>query len=178
MMTAVLLVGVVIASLFWTVGSPHTAEPEAEVYLRSTDEVRVSTLGEWLTFQPAEGSPTVGFIFYPGGNVDYQAYAPALFEIAAQGFLVVDVPMPLDLAILGYGQAADVIAAHPEIGHWAIGGHSLGGAMASRFAYENPAAVEGVVLWAAYPAGSNDLSGTGLQVISVYDTLDGVATPE
>jgi pimeloyl-ACP methyl ester carboxylesterase len=120
----------------------------------------------------------VGFVFLPGGNVDYQAYAPTLFEIAALGFLVVDVPMPLDLAVLGYGKAADVITAHPEIEHWAIGGHSLGGAMAARFVFENPTAVEGLVLWAAYPAESNALSTSSVQVISISATLDGLATPD
>ncbi len=178
MLTAVLLVGAVIASFLWAAGSSRNAEADVAAYLRSSSEVTVTTLGEWLTFEPADGTPTVGFIFLPGGNVDYQAYAPTLFEIAAQGFLVVDVPMPLDLAIMGYGKAADVIAAHPEIAHWVIGGHSLGGAMAARFVYENPSAVEGLVLWAAYPADSNNLSNVDIQVISISGTLDGLSTPE
>lgn len=178
MVTTVLLVGAVAASLLWAGGITHSPVPEAEAYLRSTDKVTVLTLGEWLTFQPAEEPPTVGFIFYPGGNVDYKAYAPALFGIAERGYLVVDVPMPMNLAILGYQRAGDVIAAHPEIEHWVVGGHSLGGAMAARFAFENPGAVEGVVLWAAYPAESNDLSEMDVRVLSVYGTLDGVTTPD
>lgn len=166
------------AGLLWAAGSTRMAEPLVEEYLRSTSEVSVSTLGDWITFQPAEEPPSVGFIFYPGGNVKAEAYAPALFGIAAQGYLVVNVPMPLELAFLGYQRATEVIAAHPEIEHWVIGGHSLGGAMAARYAYENPQAVEGVVLWAAYPAESNDLSGVDEGVLSIYGTLDGVATPE
>lgn len=178
MLTAVLLLGAIIASFLWPAGSSHDADAGVAAYLQSSSEVTVTTLGEWLTFEPADGTPSVGFIFLPGGNVDYQAYAPTLFEIAAQGFLVVDVPMPLDLAIMGYGKAADVIAAHPEIADWVIGGHSLGGAMAARFVYENPSAVEGLVLWAAYPAESNDLSNLNVGVISISGTLDGLSTPE
>jgi hypothetical protein len=48
--------------------------------------------------------------------------------------------------------------------------------MASRFAYRNPDAVRGLVLWAAYPASTDDLSGYALTVTSVYGTRDGLAT--
>jgi pimeloyl-ACP methyl ester carboxylesterase len=41
------------------------------------------------------------------------------------------------------------MAAFPEVQHWAIGGHSLGGSMAARFAFQYPGALQGLVLWAA-----------------------------
>jgi pimeloyl-ACP methyl ester carboxylesterase len=84
--------------------------------------------------------------------------------------------MPLSLAVLAPGSAAEVIASRPEIQIWAIGGHSLGGAMAANFAYQNPGAVQGLVLWAAYPAASNNLSDRDLKVISIFASLDGLAT--
>jgi len=84
--------------------------------------------------------------------------------------------MPLNLAILAPDRAADVMAAFPEIDRWAVGGHSLGGAMAARFAYQNPDTVRGLVLWAAYPASTDDLSGLPLAVTSIYSTRDGLAT--
>ena len=56
-------------------------------------------------------------------------------------------------------RAQEVIAAYPEIQHWAVGGHSLGGAMAARFVYQHPGAIQGLALWAAYPASSDDLQG-------------------
>jgi pimeloyl-ACP methyl ester carboxylesterase len=68
------------------------------------------------------------------------------------------------------------MAAYPEIDDWAVGGHSLGGAMAARFAYQNPAAVQGLVLWAAYPASTDDLSSQDVRVTSIYGTRDGLAT--
>ena len=49
--------------------------------------------------------------------------------------------------------------------------------MAANFAYSHPGTVEGLVLWAAYPAGSNDLSLAALKVISISGTLDGLSTP-
>jgi len=85
-------------------------------------------------------------------------------------------PMPLNLAVLAPGKAADVIAAYPAIQRWAVGGHSLGGAMAANFAKNNPGKVEGLILTASYPASSDDLSQSNLKVVSIYASLDGLAT--
>ena len=86
--------------------------------------------------------------------------------------------MPLNLAIFGANQAADVIEAYPEIENWAVGGHSLGGAMAAQYAGGNPEDVAGLALWASYPAGGNDLSKNALRAVSIYGTADGVSEPE
>jgi hypothetical protein len=48
--------------------------------------------------------------------------------------------------------------------------------MAAKFAYDNPGLVDGLVLWAAYPAGNNDLSSRDLVAASIYGTLDGLAS--
>jgi len=151
--------------------------PEALAALRPDPQVQVDT-DPWLAFHPVGGDPSVGLILYPGGRVDPRAYAPAAHAIAAQGYRVVIVPMPLNLAVFGAERASQVQAAFPQVQHWAIGGHSLGGAMAASFAYRHPGAVEGLVLWAAYPAASNDLSSQDLAVASIYGTRDGLATGE
>lgn len=157
--------------------STRAAEDIALNALQSNESVIVEE-NDWVTFSPAGQTPTTGFIFYPGGSVSYEAYAPALNEIAAQGFLVVDVPMPFSLAIFGINKAADVIAAHPEIEHWVIGGHSLGGAMAARFINGNPGMVEGIVMWASYPGDGDSLQDANVKALSIYGTLDGLATPK
>ncbi|GAB4576467.1 MAG: hypothetical protein Kow0077_32930 [Anaerolineae bacterium] len=157
--------------------TPAQPLPEALAALESDEQVRV-TVDDWLVFAPEGATPTTGFIFYPGGRVDPRAYAPALRDVAAQGYLAVIVPMPLNLAVLAPGRAGDVIAAFPEITTWVIGGHSLGGAMAANYVRGASKAVRGLVLWAAYPAGIDDLSGQALAVASIYGTLDGLATPE
>lgn len=120
----------------------------------------------------------MGLILYPGGRVDARAYAPAARAIARHGFLVTIVPMPLDLAFFDLDAAREVISAHPEIDRWAVGGHSLGGAMAARFAHRNPDLISGLVLWAAYPAESDDLSERDLRVTSISASADGLATPD
>lgn len=164
------------------VWAESTAAPMPEALAALTDSpqpdgVEVTT-GDWFIFHPADEEPSSGLVFYPGGRVDPRAYAPAARAIAAQGHLVVIVPMPLNLAVLAPDRAAQVIQAFPSVEPWAVGGHSLGGAMAARFAHEHPTAVEGLVLWAAYPAESDDLSNRDLAVVSIYGTEDGLATPE
>ncbi len=113
----------------------NQAQPEARAALESDTAVTVSTAAgqDWYVFAPATGSPTTGLILYPGGFVDPVAYAPIARNIAERGFQVVLDPMPLGLAVTNVGAADAIIAAHPEIDHWAVGGHSLGGAMASEF---------------------------------------------
>ena len=149
--------------------------PEAVAALQPDAVVQVTT-SPWLTFTPASSQPTTGFIFYPGGRVDARSYAPAARAIAERGYLVVITPVPFNLAVFKPAAAEAVIAAHPEIEQWAVGGHSLGGAMAANFAYTHPNAVQGLVLWAAYPAGNNSLAGRRLATISIYGTQDGLAT--
>lgn len=151
------------------------AMPQALDALKSDSQVLVETT-PWLAFRPASGSPSTGVIFYPGGKVNPRAYAPAIRQIASQGYLAVIVPMPLNLAVLAPGKAVQVMAAYPEIAHWVIGGHSLGGAMAAHFVKQNPGLMEGLFFWAAYPASSDDLSGTQIKVVSIYGNLDGLAT--
>jgi hypothetical protein len=158
-------------------GAAAEPAPEALAALQSDGEVTVAT-SPWYVFSPAGAEPSAGLIFYPGGRVDPRAYAPAAREIAAAGYLVAIVPMPLNLAVIAPDRANEVIAAYPDIARWAVGGHSLGGAMAARYARAHAETVDGLVLWAAYPDGSDDLSSSKLTVASIYGSLDGLATPE
>jgi pimeloyl-ACP methyl ester carboxylesterase len=80
--------------------------------------------------------------------------------------------MPLSLAVFGVNKADNVIAAYPDIRHWVIGGHSLGGSMAASYAGKSPVNVEGLVFWASYPGSSDDLSSTGLKGLSTYGSND------
>jgi hypothetical protein len=148
---------------------------EALVALQSDAKVTVET-GDWFVFRPLDVQPAAGFIFYPGGRVDARSYAPMARAIAEQGYLVVITPMPLSLAVLSPGRASQVIAAFPEVHHWAIGGHSLGGVMAANFAHQNPTLIQGLALWASYPTSSDNLSAQSIKVVSIYATLDGLST--
>ncbi len=165
------------AFVVWA-NTPLGPMPEALAALESDAAVQVTT-EPWYTFLPAGESRSTGLIFYPGGRVDPRSYAPPARALAELGYPVVIVPMPLNLAVFGAGKAADVIATFPEVERWAIAGHSLGGSMAANFINSNPGAIDGLALWASYPAGSDDLSGrSALAATSIYGTADGVAAME
>jgi hypothetical protein len=171
----VLALVVVVSGAFAIWGlTPSPPMPQALQALNSDASVQVSQ-GRWLEFMPLQAAPTIGFIVYPGGHVDARAYAPTARALAAKGFLVVIVKMPLSLAVLASDSASQVIAAFPQIKSWAIGGHSLGGAMAAYYVYQHPQAINGLVLWAAYPANNASLVASPISVLSMYGTLDGQA---
>jgi hypothetical protein len=156
----------------WASSAPAPM-PEAVAALQSDSSVRVT---EDLQFIPLTSASDVGLIFYPGGKVDPRSYAPMAHALAAQGYFV-DIPaMPLNLAVFGINAADGIIAAYPEIKHWAIGGHSLGGSMAARYVQGQPAKVSGLLLLASYP--DVDLSKILIPVVVVYGTRDGLATVE
>jgi dienelactone hydrolase len=166
---------VVVAGFVVWAETPNAPMQEALDALKSDDAVTVTTDGV-LTFTPKQAA--VGLVFYPGGRVDARAYATELHAIAAQGYLGVITPMPLNLAVFNPNAADAVIQAHTDIHCWAIGGHSLGGSMAAAYADSHSSAVKGLVLWASYPANNNNLSASGLSVLSIFGTKDGLATDD
>jgi dienelactone hydrolase len=155
--------------------TPPPLMQQAYDALISDSKVSVSQ-GQWLVFEPKTANYNIGFIFYPGGRVNYLAYAPYAHAIAAEGFLVVVVSMPLNLAVFGINAANDVIAAYPNVTVWAIGGHSLGGSMAAQYIHDNPNQIEGLALWASYPPSGVDLSNFNITVVTVHGTNDGLVS--
>lgn len=152
----------------------YHADVSAAAALVSDDSVTVNQMdGSWV-FAPAE--PTAGLIFYPGGKVEYTAYAPLLHDLAEDGILCVLVKMPCNLAVLDMNAADGIPEAFPEITDWYLGGHSLGGAMAASYASKHSDTLDGLVLLAAYSTA--DLTDSGLRVFSAYGSEDGVLDRE
>ena len=175
------LVAVLVAvsgSVAWA-NTPALPSPEAFAAMKTTAEAKVSTDGAGrLVFEPVGNAIGVGLILYPGARIDPRAYAPVARRIAEKGSVVIVVPMVLHLAVLSPDRALEVMEAYPDIRAWAVGGHSLGGAMAARFVHQHPGEAAGLVLWAAYPGNSDDLSQSLVSVLSVSAARDGLATPE
>ena len=177
-MRRVLRVALVVVGILAVVGvagwlwytQPQPLLPEATASLASTPEVTFADVDGRLEWSPAGATPTTGLVVYPGGKVPPAAYGPLARTIAAEGYLVSVVPMPFNLAVFGIDAADAVIAAHPEIERWAVAGHSLGGSMAAQYAAGHDDAIDGLALWAAYPA--TDLSAAELEATSTFGTLD------
>ena len=149
---------------------PLGPAPKALSALESDSQVTV-TINDFITFQPSNMQPTTGLIFYPGGHVDYRSYAVPLREIAAQGYLVILLPVRLNLAFFDINAADSAFARYPDIEHWAIGGHSLGGVAAGLYAKDHLGQLGGIIFWASYPA-DDSLKNSGLKMLSIYGTND------
>jgi hypothetical protein len=177
LLTFILFIAIV-GFVVWASTPSGALMAEAQTALQTDETVAVDT-SRWIVFTPTESEPTTGLIFYPGGRVQAEAYAPIGRTLAEEGYLAVIVPMPLNLAVFGINQANDVIAAYPTIEHWAIAGHSLGGAMAANYVKANPQAVDGLILLASYPQASDTLAEfEDLVVASVYGSRDGLLSVE
>jgi pimeloyl-ACP methyl ester carboxylesterase len=103
--------------------------------------------------------------------VDYRVYSPVLHQIAAQGYFVAVVKVAINLAFFDVNAADHVISQYPNIQHWAVGGHSLGGVAASSYASQHLDVLDGLVFWASYPA-DDSLTNAAIKVLSVYGTND------
>lgn len=152
----------------------YRADDAAVSAMASVPGISVEQLGDSIAFIPEETE--TGFIFYPGGKVEYTAYAPLMRILAENGVLCVLCDMPLNLAFLGINAADGIPERYPQITNWYIGGHSLGGSMAANYAAKHPDDFRGLVLLASY--STDDLSKTGLKVVSIIGSEDGVLNME
>ena len=138
-----------------------------------TDEVIVSQKDGMAVFLPRGGSDT-GIIFYPGGKVEYSAYAPLLYRCAEMGITCVLVEMPGNLAVLDINAADGIQERYTHVNEWYLAGHSLGGAMASSYLASHAEAYEGIILLGAY--ATEPLQHE--RVLSIYGSEDRVLNME
>ena len=143
-------------------------EEKAAAALVSDDKVTVS-YDDNLIFFDGKGKKRL-FIFYPGAKVASEAYAPLMRKIAEGGMDCVIVGMPSHMAIFSPDAAAVVMEKY-EYKKYFIGGHSLGGAVASSYAAEHPEGLCGVILFASYP--TKKISDE-LTMLSVTGSEDGI----
>ena len=101
-------------------------------------------------------------------KVEAAAYLPLLDQLRQTGLTCILVEMPFHLAIFDVNAAEDVMSQFPDIRHWYIAGHSMGGAMASQFASEHPDEVDGLILLGAYLYGDYPPADT----LTVYGSLN------
>lgn len=121
----------IIGSIFIIYVNTYAKADETAIQtLNNSKLVDITIDGALVIMQPPDTEVNTGIIFYPGGKVEAHSYAPLLEALANEGYLAVIYQMPYNLAVFGMNAAADVIKRFPEIDHWYIGGHSLGGAMA------------------------------------------------
>ena len=156
------------------VSDGYEATETAYTALQSDNDVTVEYIDSAIVFMPEE--PVDGMIFYPGGKVSHDAYAPLMRAYAETGMACILLEMPFDLAVFDMNAADDYRYLYPEIERWYLGGHSLGGAMAASYLERHLEEYEGLVLCAAY--STVDYSSSDLKVVSMYGSNDKVLNAE
>lgn len=168
-LSILLLIALGLGAFLWWANDVNPLMPEAYAALESSASITINT-DAWISFMPHD-APSTGLILYPGGKVQVEAYAPLARSIAEEGYLVVIVYAPLNLAIINPNAAEAVQEHFSAVEDWAVGGHSLGGVAAAIYANGHLERVDGLVFMASFPA-DNALQNTELDVLSIYASND------
>jgi dienelactone hydrolase len=174
----IIILSFIIVFILFSIWSLNPLGPmkEAKEILNSNNEgIQIENTSN-IVFKPQKYE--TGLIFYPGGRVDPKSYSIFAEKLAEEDILVIIAKMPFNLAIFNSNKADKIIQDYPEVKNWYISGHSLGGAMAAKYVYENPDKIKNLILYAAYPAENNDLSNSNINVLSIYAENDGLANQE
>ena len=171
------LLGVgILAFLVWA-SSPMPAEPGPLADVRADTAITFTESANGVVLTPHSPNGT-GLIFVAGARVDPAAYADKLRGIADAGVTVVVARPILNFAIFEPRPLVvfERLAPGSDVTRWYVGGHSLGGVRACQYAADAaPGAVAGVILFGSYCAV--DLSHSGLPVLTLSATRDGLSTP-
>ena len=170
----VLILSLVGGTVYYINDYYHAEETAVSLITTPKENVAVTEENGVFTFKPQNA--TKGIIFYPGGKVEAESYSPLMNSLAKEGILSVLVTMPGNLAVLDMNAADGICEQYPEIESWYMAGHSLGGSMAASFIAENSKDFDGIILLASY--STVDLSNSGLDVLSIYGSNDGVLNME
>lgn len=169
-LVAVLVLGIggIVA---WSQIGVMQAESGPLAGVKANSAITVEDADQGIVLTPADGASDQGLVFVPGAKVDPWAYAPILQSLAEEGVTVVITRPWLNLAFFDLRGLDAFTSAAPDIEDWGVGGHSLGGVRACQLAAD----AEALVLFGSYC--SNDVSDSGLSVLSISGSEDGLSTP-
>lgn len=172
---ALVLAGLVVASvvgiLIWSQVGVMAAEPAPLAAVEAEPGIVLTDEGAGIVLAPADGESTTGLVFIPGAKVEPAAYAAKLAGLVDAGITVVITRPTLNLAFFDLRPLDAFTGLAPDVETWMVGGHSLGGVRACQLAGD----ADALVLFASYCA--TDLSASGLPVLSLAGSEDGLSTP-
>ena len=170
-LTIILFIVIFSGSISFVGWATFNAQEATEPAITVLSQNNVQLKDGLLVFHPTS-TTSRGLIYYPGGLVDPEAYAVTAQGITDEGYLVIIPKMPLNLAFLGINRADEIQLRYPEITSWVIGGHSLGGAMAAEYAKNNLDNVDGLIMFASYPAKNEDFVNFPYPILVVIGSND------
>lgn len=139
---------------------------------RQSDEIveQKTGLRKALVITPENVDETTGWLIYPGGKVDYRAYAVLGYQLAqASGQRVIIVSFPFHLAVFDINAGKAWMEEFDDTEQWYVVGHSLGGVMGAQMAASSDK-IKGIGFLASYP--SADFSDSDIRMISIRGSAD------
>ncbi|MBE6663521.1 MAG: hypothetical protein E7602_03340 [Ruminococcaceae bacterium] len=152
----------------------HADREAVDAFLEQSQVETVEIDSGIVAFVPRMAN--AGFIFYPGGKVEAEAYYPLMAECAKNGVLSVIVEMPFNLAVFNINGADGIKEEFPEVENWYVGGHSLGGSMAATYLDNHREDYEGLILLGSY--STIDFRDSDIRALSIYGENDRVMNRE
>jgi nitrous oxide reductase accessory protein NosL len=143
-----------------------------ELIERQSDMIVEEKMGmkKALVITPAAVDESVGWIIYPGGKVDYRAYAVLGYQLAQEsGQRVIVVSFPFHLAVFDINDGKAWMDKYEDTKKWYVIGHSLGGVMGAQMA-KSDERIAGIGFLASYP--STDFSDSDMRMISIRGSSD------
>jgi hypothetical protein len=166
LITIISLILLLAVAFFIYASDYYRADDAALVVMQSGNAMQVQD--NIIILSPATSSDTA-LILYPGAKVEYIAYLPILEMIKeSSGITCILVKMPFNMAIFDANAADRIIDQFPDIKNWYIGGHSMGGAMASNYASNHQEKVKGLILLGAYINGDYPAENA----LTIYGTFN------
>lgn len=159
------IIVVLTAGFFIYVSDYYRADQSAVAVLKSDTKIIVD--GKY-TIIPSKTESDTALIFYPGAKVEDIAYLPILEKLSQKGINCILVKMPFNMAIFDTNAADGAFEKLPNIKNWYIGGHSMGGAMASDYASKHKDKVQGLILLGAYIYGDYSATNT----LTIYGSFN------
>lgn len=151
---------------------------EASLDAWRSNGVEITGTDRSIVIEPTTGATGTGLVFIPGAKVQPSAYLYKMAGIAeATGMTVVITEPTLNLAFFDSRPLSEFTRDAPGVEDWYVGGHSLGGVRACQLAAsDDEPQVVGLMLFGSYCV--DDLSDSGLDVLSIVAENDGLSTPE
>lgn len=168
LLTILVIIVILLLAMLIYLERYYHADDSAEEALQSDAQVNVTQIPEGYLFDgPGEDT---AIVFYPGGKVEEESYAPLMHQLAGGGRDVFLLKLPFRLAVFDIDAADDVIS-HYDYDNWILAGHSLGGVAASAYTSEHGDEVDGLVLLASYPT---EEIPEQIRMLSIYGSEDRV----
>ncbi|WP_228851809.1 alpha/beta hydrolase [Aegicerativicinus sediminis] len=162
-----------IAFMLWQFYSMQAHNVENSL-MQSDDQLTFHNTSDFYSYTPTAYYNST-LIFFPGALVQPKAYIPLCRNIAENNVKVYLIKMPWRQATMGYNKIKELDILKNSTMTYILAGHSQGGKMAAQFVYENPDAIDKLILIGTTHPRDISLADQTLPILKIYGTNDGVA---